>query len=104
MIRLIAIFDLEEPYDPEERWDFWQEQHVPFAKEKLDGLIRRYRTSMVTNPDVDTEPVFGMAELWFDSLEEAKKGLGILSKERQPGWGSIRRMRIFVTREKEHEL
>ena len=104
MTRLIAIFDLERPYDAEERWDFWQKQHVPWAKEKLSGLIKRYRTSMAVNPDQDTEPVFGMAELWFDSLDDAKKGLSILSTERQPGWESKRRIRVFVIREKEQEL
>jgi uncharacterized protein (TIGR02118 family) len=104
MIRLMAIFDLEEPYDPEERWNFWQEQHVPFAKEIFKGLARRYRTSMVTNADPDTETIYGMVELWFDNLEDAKKGFIILSEGRQTGWESKRRMRLFVTREKEQEL
>ena len=104
MVRLMAIFGLEEPYDPEERWNFWQAQHAPFAKKKLGGLIKRYRTSMVANADPDTEPVYGLVELWFDNLEDAKKGISILSKERQPGWESKKRMRLFVTREQEQEL
>jgi uncharacterized protein (TIGR02118 family) len=81
MIKLVFTLRRREGMTREEFQRYWREQHAPLVKRHADALnIRRYVQVHARDTDLDeaivgprgSEPRFydGVAELWWDSLEE----------------------------------
>jgi uncharacterized protein (TIGR02118 family) len=85
MIKLVFSLRRREDMTREEFQTYWREQHAPLVKRHADVLgIRRYVQVHAHDTDLDetiaalrgSEPRFydGVAELWWDSLEELVAG------------------------------
>jgi uncharacterized protein (TIGR02118 family) len=81
MIKLVFTLRRRDDMTREEFQRYWREQHAPLVKRHADALhIRRYVQVHARDTDLDgaivgprgSEPRFydGVAELWWDSLEE----------------------------------
>jgi len=81
MIKLVFTLRRREDMTREEFQRYWREQHAPLVQRHADALrIRRYVQVHARDTDLDgaivgprgSEPRFydGVAELWWDSLEE----------------------------------
>ena len=85
MIKLVFTLRRREDMTREEFQRYWREQHAPLVERHADTLrIRRYVQTHARDTDLDAalagsrgvEPSFydGVAELWWDSLEDLVAG------------------------------
>jgi uncharacterized protein (TIGR02118 family) len=81
MIKLVFTLRRREGMTREEFQRYWREEHAPLVKRHADTLgIRRYVQTHARDTDLDDffassrggQPSFydGVAELWWDSLED----------------------------------
>lgn len=86
MIKLAYALRRHPDLSPEEFHRYWREQHAPLVRSRAETLrIRRY-VQLHTRPTPldaalrehrgDEEPYDGVAELWWDSLEDLLEGFG----------------------------
>lgn len=74
MVKFLTTFRLKPGFDREESYQLWKEEHVPKFVKMLKGTgARKYVIAkLLSAPDGGTE-FFGMAEIWYDNLEDARK-------------------------------
>ena len=107
MIKLVFTLRRREDMTREEFQRYWREQHAPLVTRHADALhIRRYVQVHACDTDLDeaiagprgSESRFydGVAELWWDSLEELVAGV---LQRRGPGrWPGAARGRAALHR------
>jgi uncharacterized protein (TIGR02118 family) len=107
MVRFVSTFRLKEGYDREESFRLWHEVHTPRVIEMLKdyGLKRYVIAKLLSSPEGEPE-FFGMARIWFDNLENAKKGTEYMLSQRQDAFTDriTDTRRVFVVEEKEIEV
>jgi hypothetical protein len=74
MVKFLTTFRLKPGFDREETFQLWKAEHVPKFVEMLKGTgARKYVIAkLLSAPEGGTE-FFGMAEIWYDNLEDALK-------------------------------
>ena len=72
MYKHVALLVRKEGLSHEEFVDYWQTTHTPIARE-IEGVVR-YHTVLPTDPD--NAEFDGIAELYFETLEELHDALG----------------------------
>ena len=107
MVSFASTFRLKEGYDRDETFELWHQVHTPRVVEMLKqhGLKKYVIAKLVSAPEAEPE-FFGMAQIWFDNLENAKKGTEYMLSQRQDAFTEritdVRR--VFVVEEKEIEF
>ena len=107
MIRRVSILTRKPNLSHEEFVDHWENVHGPLAL-KVPG-IRRYVQSHITGqhfrPDIpaQTDDVDGIAELWYDSLEDLERSSQTPEAKALYADGAliIGKIRTFIIEEKE---
>jgi uncharacterized protein (TIGR02118 family) len=69
VIKLMTTVYKRQEWTDEQFFAYWREQHSPLV-ERLPGL-RRYVVNVAQIHPERPATVYGFAELWFDSLEDA---------------------------------
>ncbi|SDQ21592.1 EthD domain-containing protein [Natronobacterium texcoconense] len=72
MYKHVALLVRQDGMSHEEFVDYWQENHTPIAKE-IEGVVR-YQQVLPTEPD--HAEFDGLAELYFEDLEDLHAALG----------------------------
>ena len=72
MIRSITLLKLRPGVDPEETWKYWREKHISWARERLHPEARKYIIARVVHR-IGEDDIYGLAEVWFDNMEDAVK-------------------------------
>ena len=107
MVRFVSTFRLKEGYDRDESFQLWQQVHTPRVVEMLKeyGLKKYVIAKLLSAPGAAPE-FFGMAQIWFDNLENAKRGTEHMLSQRQDAFteGIVDMRRVFVIEEKEIEF
>jgi uncharacterized protein (TIGR02118 family) len=81
MIKLTFVLRRRPEFEPGEFRRYWREQHAPLVARHANALrIRRYVQTHTVGSDLDAaladsrgtqiEPYDGVAQLWWDSLED----------------------------------
>ncbi len=104
MVRFVSTFRLKSGFDPDESFQLWQDVHTPRVVEMLKGYgLKKYTVSrLLSAPEAEPE-FFGMAQIWFDNLENAKKGTEYMLSQRQDAFTDriTDTRRVFIVEEKE---
>ncbi|MBI3964081.1 MAG: EthD family reductase [Chloroflexi bacterium] len=74
MYKFMAALKRKEGVSREEFHHWWLERHVPFVK-KLPR-VRRYAVNLVVVDNPRSGGWDGVAEVWFDSLEDLQAAFG----------------------------
>ncbi|WP_121822962.1 EthD domain-containing protein [Halostella salina] len=72
MYKHVALLVRQDGMSHEEFVEYWQENHTPIARE-IEG-VERYQTVLPTDPE--NAEFDGLAELYFDSLDDLHAALG----------------------------
>ncbi|MXV62740.1 EthD family reductase [Natronorubrum sp. JWXQ-INN-674] len=72
MYKHVALLVRQDGMSHEEFVDYWQDEHTPIARE-IDGVVR-YQQVLPTEPD--HAEFDGLAELYFENLEDLHAALG----------------------------
>ena len=107
MIRRVSILTRKPELTHEEFVEHWENVHGPLAR-AVPG-IRRYLQSHITDqhfrPDIpaQTDDVDGIAELWYDSLEDLERSSQTPEAKALYADGAliIGKIRTFIIKEKE---
>ena len=107
MIRFVSTFRLKPGFDPDESFQLWQDVHVPRVVSMLKHYgLKKYTVSRILSAPEAEPAYFGMAQIWFDNLDNAKKGTAHMLSQRQDEFTDritdVRR--IFLIEEKEMQL
>ena len=70
MIRSITLLKLRPGIDPEETWKYWREKHIFWARECPHPEAQKYTIARVVHC-ISEDDIYGLAEVWFDNMEEA---------------------------------
>ena len=105
MVRYLSTFRLKTGCDPDETYRIWVETHVPAVKKRYAGLLRRYVISRITRTSEEDSDFYGMAQLWFDDLDTARKAMqGSASHPDEFTERITDIRRVFVVEDNEIEL
>ncbi len=66
----------------EEALAYWRDRHRRFV-ERVPGVKRYVQDHCIVGPDGSHPPYAGLGELWFESIEAAKRALAT------PEWQSV---------------
>ena len=77
MVKVISTFGLRPGYDPEETYQLWIKEHVPYIKKTLHPELRGYVTGRVVQSVTGGE-FFGAVQLSFEAAEGAKRAMNRL--------------------------
>jgi hypothetical protein len=77
MIKLISTFGVKAGYDPEETYQLWIKEHVPYIK-KLMPELRGYVIGRVVHNPGKEENFFGSVQLSYSTLDDALRAVGRL--------------------------
>jgi uncharacterized protein (TIGR02118 family) len=69
--KIIVIYP--RPKDVEAFEKVYTEEHLPMAKEKIEGVTRIVTTKVLGTPDGSEPPFYRIAELYFPSMEALEK-------------------------------
>jgi hypothetical protein len=73
MVKYISIFRLKPGFDPQESYQIWMNEHVPYVKEVMSQELTGYVVGKVVHDMTKGEKFFGSVQLSFQSLDDAKK-------------------------------
>jgi len=73
MVKYISIFRLKTGYDPQESYQIWMNEHVPYIKKVMSPELTGYVVGKVVHDMTKGEKFFGSVQLSFQSLDDAKK-------------------------------
>jgi len=109
MVKYVSIFRLKPGFNRDESYQLWQDVHAPKVKERLSGLLRKYKIAKVVSAPEAKPDFFGMCELSFDNLNTAKRGIKkVLPEAFVPPDPFLSRIadvrRVFVVEEKDMSL
>ncbi len=77
MVKVISTFGLKPGYDPEETYQLWIKEHVPYVKKTLHPELRGYVIGRVVQ-SVTGGQFFGAVQLSFATVEDARRALNRL--------------------------
>ena len=77
MVKVISTFGLRPGYDPEETYQLWTKEHVPYIKKTLHPELRGYVIGRVVQ-SVTGGVFFGAVQLSFETAEAAKRAMNRL--------------------------
>ena len=77
MVKVISTFGLKPGYDPEETYQLWIKEHVPYVKKTMHPELRGYVIGRVVQSVTGGE-FFGAVQLSFETAEGAKRALNRL--------------------------
>jgi uncharacterized protein (TIGR02118 family) len=93
MYKHVALLVRQEGMSHDEFVDYWQNNHTPIARE-IEGVVR-YQTVLPVEPDA--AEFDGLAELYFEDLEDLHAALGSEgSRDYDPAKGKAREARQDV--------
>jgi hypothetical protein len=72
MIKLISTFALKPGYDPEETYQLWIKEHIPYVKKMMSPELKGYVIGRVLHSLTGGE-FYGAVQLSYNTLEDAKK-------------------------------
>lgn len=78
MFKIITTFRLKPGFDPEESYQLWIKDHVPFIKKVMKPELKGYVIGRVRHNLGEEEPFYGAAQLSYISLEDAVRAIGRL--------------------------
>jgi hypothetical protein len=107
MVKFVSTFRLKPGFDRDESFQLWHEVHTRRIKQMLkDYGLKRYIISKVLPASAAEPDFFGLVQLWFDGLENARKGMEYVYS--QPTDAFSERItdtrRVFVVEEKEIDI
>ena len=70
MIKILSIFALKPGYDPEESYQLWVNEHVPYVKRMMPEL-KGYIVGKVVH-GLSRGEFFGSVQLSYNTLDDAK--------------------------------
>jgi len=73
MVKYINIFQLKQGYDPEESYQIWIKEHVPYIKKMMKPELKGYIIGRVVENMTEGRQFFGNVQLSFSNLEDCKK-------------------------------
>ena len=74
MVKYVAFAKIRLGADPDEAYTVWRDKHGPWCTDKFLPEAKRYTISRVLRT-VEGEEFFGIAEVWFDSIESAERAM-----------------------------
>ncbi len=77
MFKLISTFGLKPGFAPEDTWQLWMKQHVPYIKKIMPELKGYVVGRVVHNPGKE-ENFYGAVQLSFATLDDALNSVGRL--------------------------
>lgn len=77
MVKLISTFCLKPGYDPEESYQLWIREHVPYAKKMMSPELTGYVIGRVLYSLTGGE-FFGAVQLSYKTLDDAIRAIGRL--------------------------
>ena len=77
MVKVISTFRLKPGFDPDENYQLWINEHVPFVKKTMHPELKGYVIGRVVHSMTGGE-FFGAVQLSFDTVEDAKRALNRL--------------------------
>lgn len=72
MIKLISTFGLKPEFDPEETYQLWIKEHIPYVKKTMHPELKGYVIGRVLHNLTGGE-FYGAVQLSYNTLEDAKK-------------------------------
>ena len=73
MIKYISIFRLKPGYDPEESYQLWIKEHVPYVKKMMHPELKGYVTGRVIHNMTQGEEFYGTVQLSYTTLDDANR-------------------------------
>ncbi len=70
MVKVISTFGLKAAYDPEQTYQLWIKEHIPYVKKMLHPELKGYVIGRVVHSLTGGE-FFGAVQLSFPSTEDA---------------------------------
>jgi hypothetical protein len=83
MIKYISIFQLKQDYDPEETYQMWLKEHVPYVKKVMKPELEGYIVGRVVESMTEGSQFFGTVQLSYRNLEDCKKAWARLQANRK---------------------
>jgi hypothetical protein len=77
MIKVISTFGLKPGYDPEETYQLWIKEHIPYVKKTMYPELKGYVIGRVVHSLTGGE-FYGTVQLSYRTLDDAKKAWGRL--------------------------
>ncbi len=71
MIKVISTFGLKPGYDPEETYQLWIREHVPYVKKTMQPELKGYVIGRVVHSLTGGE-FYGSVQLSYQTLDDAK--------------------------------
>jgi hypothetical protein len=71
MIKIISTFALKSGYDPEESYQLWIKEHVPYVKKTMHPELKGYIVGRVVH-GLSGGEFFGSVQLSYNTLDDAK--------------------------------
>jgi hypothetical protein len=72
MIKLISTFGLKPGFDPEETYQLWIREHVPYVKKTMHPELKGYVVGRVVHSLTGGE-FYGAVQLSYNTLDDAKR-------------------------------
>ena len=107
MVKFVSTFRLKPGFDREESFRLWHEVHTPRIVKILQGYgLKRYIVSKVLSAPEAEPDFFGFVQIWFDNLENAKKGMEYVFSHLTDAFSEriTDTRRLFVVEEKEIDI
>jgi len=100
MVKVISTFGLSEGYDPEETYQLWIREHIPYVKQRLHPELKGYIIGRVVHSLTGGE-FFGSVQLSFESTKEAIRAYDRLLANPDEFTGRICNIRRIIIEEKD---
>ena len=71
-LKTICTLSLKSGYDPDETYQLWVKDHVPYVKQSTSG-IRRYVVGRALPNSLTGKEIFGVVQFTYGNLEDAIK-------------------------------
>jgi hypothetical protein len=72
MIKLISTFALKPGYDPEETYQLWIKDHIPYVKKIMSPELKGYVIGRVLH-SLSGGEFYGTVQLSYSTLDDAKR-------------------------------
>lgn len=82
MVKRMTQWHPREGIDETEALRYWKDEHARLV-ERVPGVRRYVQNRCITGPREAERPYAGLGEVWFDTLEDAERGLA------SPEWNAV---------------
>ena len=80
MVKYVSTFQLKSGYDPDESFQVWLDDHVPYIKEVLSPELKGYIIGRVVQNIPPDAGFYGSVQLSFKSIKDFNKAWSRLHK------------------------